>query len=107
VKGETCFLFNLIANNKKVTYDRIMYWISKERLFGVKAEFFTVSGKIFKSAIFEYENSILIQGKPTPFVSKMVITDAVAKSNVTTMHYSKVRIKKIPDSTFNLNLLVR
>ena len=107
VKGETCFLFNLIANNKKVTYDRIMYWISKERLFGVKAEFFTVSGKMFKSATFEYENSILIQGKPTPFVSKMVITDAVAKSNVTTMHYSKVRIKKIPDSAFNLNLLVR
>ena len=107
VKGETCFLFNLIAYNKKVTYDRIRYWISKERLFGVKAEFFTVSGKMFKSATFEYENSILIQGKPAPFVSKMVITDAVAKSNVTTMHYSKVRIKKIPDSAFNLNLLVR
>ena len=107
VNGETCFLFNLVAHNKKVTYDRIRYWISKERLIGVKAEFFTVSGKMFKSAAFEYENSILIQGKPTPFVSKMVITDAVVKSNITTMNYSKVRIKKIPDSTFNLNLLVR
>ena len=107
VNGEPCLLFNLVAHNKKVTYDRIRYWISKKRLIGVKSEFFTVSGKMFKSATFEYENSILIQGKLTPFVSKMVITDAVAKSNVTTMHYSKVRIKKIPDSAFNLNLLVR
>lgn len=107
VNGETCNLFNLIANNKKVTYDRIRYWISKERLIGVKSEFFTVSGKMFKSATFEYENSILIKGKPKLFVSKMVITDAVVKSNVTTMNYSKVRIKKIPDSAFNLNLLVR
>lgn len=107
VNGERCFLFNLVAHNTKVTYGRIRYWISKERRIGVKAEFFTVSGKMFKSATFEYENSILMQGKPKPFVSKMVITDAVVKSNITTMNYSKVRIKKIPDSTFNLNLLVR
>ena len=76
-------------------------------MVGVKSEFFTVSGKRFKSATFEYENSIMIQGKPQPFVSKMVITDAVMKSNVTTMTYGKVKVKKIPDSTFNLNLLVR
>jgi len=107
VNGEPCYLFNLIANNKKVTYDRIRYWIPKERFVGVKSEFFTVSGKMFKSATFEYENSILIQGKPKQFISKMVITDAVLKSNVTTMNYSKVKLKKIPDSTFNLNLLVR
>ena len=107
VNGEPCLLFNLVAHTKKVTYDRIRYWISRDRLIGVKAEFFTVSGKMFKSATFEYENSILIHGKPKPFVSKMVITDAVVKGNITTMRYGKVKIKKIPDSTFNLNLLVR
>jgi Outer membrane lipoprotein-sorting protein len=107
VKGELCYLLDLTAINKKVTYDRIKYWVSKKRLVGVKAEFFTVSGKIFKSATFEYGNSIPIEGKPKPFVSKMIITDAVIKENVTTMTYSKIRLKKIPDSTFNLNLLVR
>jgi len=107
VNEELCYLLDLIASNKKVTYDRIRYWISKKRLVGVKSEFFTVSGKMLKSATFEYGNSILIQGKPKPFVSKMVITDAIVKSNVTTMNYSKVKLKKIPDSTFNLNLLVR
>ena len=107
VNGEPCYLLDLIAANKKVTYDRIKYWVSKKRLIGVKAEFFTVSGKMFKSAAFEYGNSIPIEGKPKPFVSKMIITDTVIKENITTMTYGKIRLKKIPDSTFNLNLLMR
>jgi hypothetical protein len=107
VNGEPCYLLDLTAHNRKVTYERIKYWISKERLVGVKSEFFTVSGKMFKSATFVYENSIQIEGKPQPFISKMVITDAVVEGNITTMNYSKVRVVKIPDATFNLNLLVR
>ena len=104
---EPCYLYDLTATNKKATYDRIKYWISKKRLVGVKADFFTVSGKMFKSATFEYDNSIMVQDRPRSFVSKMVITNAVIKEDITTMIYSKVKIKRIPDSTFNLNLLVR
>jgi len=107
VNGEYCYLLDLRAVDKKVTYDRIKYWVSKKRLIGVRAEFFTVSGKMFKSAAFEYKNSITVKGKPQLFISKMVITDAIVKENITTMTYNKVKIKKIPDSTFNLNLLVR
>lgn len=107
VNGEPCYLLDLRAVDKKVTYDRIKYWVSKKRLIGVRAEFFTVSGKMFKSAAFEYENSIMVKDKPQLFISKMVITDAIVKENITTMTYEKVKIKKIPDSTFNLNLLVR
>ena len=107
VNGELCYLLDLTAINKKVTYNRIKYWVSKKRIIGVKAEFFTVSGKMFKSATFEYENSIPVEGNPKPFVSRMIITDAVIQENITTMTYSKIRLKHIPDSTFNLNLLVR
>ena len=107
VNGEACYLLDLKAINKKATYDRIKYWISKKRLVGVKSDFFTVSGKRFKSATFEYNNSIMISGTPRPFVSKMVITDAVITNNVTAMTYGEVTLKEIPDSTFNLNLLMR
>jgi len=105
--GEACYLFDLMAIDKKVTYDKIRYWVSKERLVGVKAAFYTVSGKMFKSAIFEYDNRIQVEGKEYPFVSKMEITDALIKQNVTTMYYSNVKLKTISDATFNLNLLVR
>jgi len=107
VKGEECYLLDLKATNKNATYDRIMYWVSKNRLVGVQADFYTVSGRRFKSATFAYDNSIMIEGRPRPFVSKMVITDAVIKDNVTTMTYGKVTLKLIPDATFNLNLLLR
>jgi hypothetical protein len=107
VNGEPCYLFDLVAANKRVTYDRIRYWVSKERMVGVKAEFFTVSGKMFKSATFEYDNTVTVEGKKSPFISKMVITNAVIKEDVTTMTYSRAKVKRIPDSTFNLNLLMR
>ena len=104
---ESCYLFDLTATNKKTTYDRIRYWISEKRLLGVKAEFFTVSGKMFKTAIFEYDNRISKGDASQLFISKMVITDAVMKKNITTMIYSDVKIKKNPEAVFNLNLLVR
>jgi len=107
VNGEPCFLFDLAAVDKRATYDRIKYWISKERLVGLKAEFYTVSGKMFKTATFDYKNSITIDGKPREFISRMVIASAVLKEDVTTMSYHHPLIKKVPDSVFNLNLFIK
>jgi len=107
ISKEPCYLFDLAAIDKKVTYDRIKYWISKERLVGVKAEYYTVSGKMFKTAVFEYNNGITIDGARHPFISKMTITNAIVKEDVTTMDFHKVVYKKIPDSMFDLNLVVR
>ncbi len=73
----------------------------------MKAEFYTVSGKLFKTAVFEYGNTVTIDGQPQPFISKMTITSAIIKEDVTVMSYRKVSFRKVHDSTFNLNLLVR
>ncbi len=106
VNGELCYVFRLQAATKKATYDRIKYWISKERGVGVKAEYFTVSGKMSKWAVFENENQIQLRNKAHPFISKMIITDALASNNVTTMTFSKPKLMKVPASTFDLNLLM-
>lgn len=107
VQGEPCYVLALTAKNKSVTYDRITYWVSKERLVAVKADFFTVSGKKFKSALFEHKNALNLKGEKIPFVSKMAISDALRPDDVTTLVYSDVVVKELPDSTFNLNLLLR
>jgi len=107
VNGEDCYVLDLRARNKKVTYDRIKYWVSKSRLVGVRAEFYTVSGKLFKTAEFEYKNRIRYRGEEIPFVSRMVIRDAIRPQEVTTLEYSKITVKRLPDATFNLNLLIR
>lgn len=107
VDGEPCLLLDLKAANPKATYDRIRYWISEKRLLGVKAEFYTASGKLFKTAAFDYQNHIMVEGKSIPFVSRMTITNAIIKDDVTVMTYRNAKTQEIPDSTFNLNLLVR
>jgi hypothetical protein len=108
VNGEPCYVLDLKAANKNVTYDRIRYWVSKERLAGVKAEFFTLSGKLFKTAEFKYDNRIEAEnGEKMPFVSELVIRDAIQKEKTTTLTYSNIKVRPIPDSTFNLNVLVR
>jgi hypothetical protein len=106
VNGELCYVFHLRAATKKATYDRIKYWISKERIVGVKAEYFTVSGKMLKSAVFENENQIQLRNKPHPFISKMIIMDALVSGKVTTMTFSNPKLVNVPPSTFDLNLLM-
>ena len=107
VNGEPCLLLDLQSVDSRATYDRIKYWISKERFVGLKAEFYTVSGKMFKTATFEYKNSITINERPQEFISKMIITSAIIKEDITTMHYNKPVLKKVSDATFNLNLLTK
>jgi hypothetical protein len=108
VGAEACYVFDLKARNKQVTYDRIKYWVSKERLVGVKAEFFTLSGKLFKTAQFKYENDVKVdEANSIPFISQLIIRDAVLKDKITTMTYTNIRVEKVPDSDFNINVLLR
>ena len=88
-EGESCYVFDLKAVTKKATYDQIKYWISKERLVGVKSQFFSVSGKMFKTATFQYENRVNIHERQQYFISKMTIVDAVINTNITTMGFSE------------------
>lgn len=106
VDGEECYVFDLKANKKSATYDRIKYWISKSRLVGVKAEYYTVSDKKFKSATFEYEHKVTLNKQQRPFISKIFILDSFLKGNKTTMLFGEPVLGEIPDSVFDLNLLL-
>ena len=106
--GEDCYILDLKALSKQVTYDRIKYWVSKSSLTGVKAEFYTVSGKLFKTAELKYDNSLRIdENTVIPFVSELIIRDAIQKDEVTTLFYSNIKSEKLPDSTFNIDILLQ
>jgi hypothetical protein len=106
LNGELCYLFDLTALTKKATYDRIKYWISQKMLVGVKAEYYTVSGKMFKSATFEFKKQVQLENKVQPFISKMIIQDAIVSSNITTMEFSNPRLVTVSPSALDLNLLM-
>ena len=104
VDGEMCHVLNLNAKHKRATYDKIRYWVSVKRMVGIKAEFYSVSGKLLKSARFEYNNTIEHGGQRLPFVSKMTIRDALIDAE-TVMEFGTVKVKKIAASEFDLGQL--
>jgi hypothetical protein len=105
VGQEDTYVLDLAAKNKWVTYDRIVYWVSKERLVAVQAEFYTVSGKLIKTATFEYGNSIVYGGRTIPFVSRVEIRDAINKANVSVLEYSDVKIRRLTAADFHISVL--
>lgn len=104
VDGEACHLLDLKARHNRATYDRIRYWVAKSRMVGVRAEFRSVSGKLLKTARFEYGNAIVHQGRRIPFVSRMTIRDALTDAE-TTMDYGAVKVRAIAAAEFDLGQL--
>jgi hypothetical protein len=104
LEGDVCYVVDLKAKNNRSTYDKIRYWIAVKRNVGIKAEFYSVSGKLIKTAIFEYRNTIVYAERNIPFISKMIIRDALIDAE-TTMEFSAVKVKKIPVSEFDLGQL--
>ena len=107
VGGQPVWLLDLKARARNVTYDRIRYWVSKKGHLGVKAEFLTVGGDLFKSATFEYGNRARTPAGEFDFVSRMTITDATGAGTVTTISFSPPRLETHPPSMFNINNVVR
>jgi hypothetical protein len=105
--GQPVWRLDLKARGRNVTYDRIRYWVSKKGHLGVKAEFLTVGGDLFKSATFEYGNRARTPAGEFDFVSRMTITDATGAGTVTTITFSPPRVETHPPSMFNINNVVR
>lgn len=104
VNGEPCQVLTLTARHKRATYDKVRYWVSKRRGVGVKAEFYSLSGKLLKTADFDYANHIEYNGRRIPFVSRMRIRDALIDAE-TTMDFGQVTVRKIPAAAFDLGQL--
>ncbi len=108
VDGEPAWKLELKAKAKNVTYDRIRSWISKKRRLGVKAEFLTVSGDVFKTATFDYGNRLRsAAGGAFEFISRMTIRDVGGSGAVTVLTYAEPRAETHATALFNINNVVR
>lgn len=107
IDGEPCYVLDLKSKNDQTTYDRIKYWISTKRVVGVKAEYFTVSGKMFKIAKMTYGNEVVIDGNERPFISQITMYDELMSGAITYLNLTKPRIAPLPDYVFNINLFMK
>jgi putative ABC transport system permease protein len=106
VDGKDCYELALSARSNQVTYDAIRYYIDKKTLLGVRADFMTATGVVFKSATFEYANRVRHEEGFIPFVSRMHIVNSTFPDRFSEIRYSEVKSVKHLDNLFRIDELL-
>jgi hypothetical protein len=101
LEEKLCYVLELQAKSKEVTYHRIIYWVEKDSFSPLKSEFYTISGKLLKTAYYEGYKKILGRER----VTRMVIVDELRKGQSSVMEYSNMEIAEFPDRIFQKSYL--
>ena len=102
IQGVPCQKILLIAKRSSATYHRILLFVRETDYRPVKAYFYLLSGKHFKTAY--YESFRPVGNKQ--ILEKMIIYDALRSWKKTIFEYVKIEEKKIPVKYFNKNYLI-
>jgi hypothetical protein len=106
VDGEACHIFDLKARDRRCTYDRVVYYVSRTRRVGLRAEYYTAGGRQIKTARMTYTNTIAAaDGAVQPFISEIRIRDSVVTNNTATLSFSPPRLLVLAPETFDVNRL--
>lgn len=95
------YVLELNAVDRGVTYNKVMYWVRKADYHPYKAEFYTVSGKLIKTCKYEDFQKLAGQMRPT----KMLMEDALKQNEKSTLVYSDMQLKDLPDKLFTKDYL--
>lgn len=102
IDGETYHKLELKAARDGVTYDRVLYWVHAETLRPLKAEFYTLSGRLMK--IGHYDDFQKVDGgRVRPMRTTFV--DAVKEGERSVMTYSGFKTRELPERIFTKQYL--
>ncbi len=101
IDGKSYYVLQLDAVDRWVTYHKVLYWVDARSFRPFKAKFYTVSGRLLKSAYYRKFKKMAGESRP----SRMVIVDGLKKGHQSVMQYSKMRLRKLPDRIFNKDYL--
>jgi len=101
--GENCHVLELTANDRGVTYARVLYWVRQANSYPHKAEFYSVSDRLLKTC--RYENFKSLGGRVRP--TRLVLQDALRKGEESVLDYSDMKLRDLPDRMFTKEYLRR
>src|SRR6266496_5095314 len=96
IDGENYYVLELKAVDRSVTYDRVVYWVSKSNDRPYKAELYALSGRLLKTC--RYQNYKEGAGGLRP--TRLIMEDALIEGARSTLEYSELKIKDLPDRMF-------
>lgn len=101
INGENYSVLELLAVDRGVTYQRVVYWVNQKSFWPHKAEFYSLSNHLLKKA--RYENFQTLAGKIRP--TRLVMEDALRAGEQSVIDYSEMVLKDLPDKIFTRDYL--
>jgi len=89
------------AADRGVTYHKVIYWVKQSNFWPYRAEFYSLSNRLLKTA--RYENFQTMLGKPRP--TRLVMEDALRKGEESVLDYSAMKLRDLPDKVFTKDYL--
>jgi outer membrane lipoprotein-sorting protein len=101
VDGAELTVLELTAKEKSVAFAKVMLWVNATNAHPVKAEFYSVSGRLLKTVMYQNFKSLLGKSRPT----KLIMIDAVKKGEQSTLEYTTMKTRDLPDRVFTKEYL--
>ncbi|MGX2038830.1 outer membrane lipoprotein-sorting protein [Methylocaldum sp. MU1018] len=101
IEGREYYLLDLTAVDRGVTYPKVLYWVDKETYRPYKAEFYTLSNRLFKTCRFQNFESMLGESRPT----QLIMEDAMKQDERSILHYKNMKHRDLPDKVFTKDYL--
>lgn len=101
IGGKKYYVLELTAVDQSVTYHRVLYWVNRSNYRPYKAEFYTISGRLIKTCL--YQNFTPMGGSVRP--TRLVMTDTLHGGEQSILKYSKLRVRDLPDKYFTKDYL--
>ncbi len=103
IDGVDAYLLELKAINRKVSYDRILYWIGRENFWPMKLEFYVLSGQLLK--MLTYTKFAEAAGRIRPV--GMTMESPLNPNQKTLITFSDMHRTELSDDIFRKNYLER
>jgi len=101
--NDDLYVLDLTALDRTVTYQRVRYWVRQANFRPYRAEFYSLSDRLLKTC--RYDEFKPLGGKARP--TKLVMVDALNKGEESTLEYSSMKLRELPDQIFTKEYLRR
>jgi outer membrane lipoprotein-sorting protein len=101
IDGDKYYVLELTGVDRGVTYHKVLYWVRQSNFWPYRAEFYSLSDRLLKTA--RYEDFKMLLGKHRP--TRLVMEDALRKGEQSVLEYSEMKLRDLPDKVFTKDYL--
>jgi outer membrane lipoprotein-sorting protein len=87
IDGENYYVLELTGVDKSVTYHKVLYWVRQSNFWPYRAEFYSLSNRLPKTA--RYENFQKMPAAQRP--ARRIVEDALRQGEKSVLEYSEIK----------------